>query len=717
LRRAIAADGRAVVARNPGIAGVVDVPALMSDGRVTGNELDQAIQRSRGLALGLESALVGDARERRGLARVLSAARHPDLLSVLLGLRVETLLRRPPASSLRALVRLVNVLDFSEGAGLEVHASEREVRVVNAPATLMGPEALPHDRRARRARNRLARWIRGADSLRSVSQGVLHLAIPTHDAPKQLAATLAHYTQNLVAFGHREVQIRVFDDSRQKRLAEQNRRVVEEATWQARRAGLVHAIELIDADKKHDHARRIAARMVACGAVHDLDAAERSVRLAFRPSAGGNRNFILGFYCGHKVIVADHDSLPFAFVEAAALDRSGSRYSDPRTIFGHAWVPAEGGDAQAVVCIPVDFVAGIERLLGKRVADLGAYGVHCRDVHPLSREVQAPHRAATRRRDSRKIRMVRPVTTGDHDAPSLYNVALEEPGILASLFLFGKDKVRAMSARQLQEVLRGGLPYRCVMTGPVQQAVVTDGGRSDATTLLGLDLSELVTPGFPTSLRLDDFSLLLVRRLAIQGELLAISSVPAGHARCMEGRARSRIEQQIENEIQKESPYLELVAAVRRRTRAAEATQDQAAVDRVLAELGRHYRRMAPGRAIDFGVTLQHMHLLAAVVARAGELAEELRGQEKALVLEYFLRNVRERFGLDLRGHDGRMDAHVHGATRRFVERSEPFVSAELDAAAETLLAWGAILAAFRWVRDEECVPAVPSEPVPQPCA
>ncbi len=731
----IDADAQIFIDKNKTANGASQIAAKMQAGHVVGDELDYALERANGVSF-VQSRLKNDF-----IATLLKS--DEGFLSVLLGLQdTYVFSRQLSKEELDNVVLTLNTLNYSEGTGLEIFMSEdgRSLQIINRPNTLIrAPNLVNVDLSAAdlvQPRRELARLLwdknqqvsRQGEPLTSVNEGATYLAIPTHNAPNLLNQTVKDYIDNLILFGHRNIQIVVFDDTQDPGLIEKYKAYIRELDAYARQKGLTKGVKYIGLTEKKDFKDKITDKILENRPETDREAVKSFVEGAFKPSAGGNRNFIMAYLAGNKIVLADHDSKPTALVDKKSLLNRGRIYDDQNIIFGSTElrkdIPAEMAQ---VAEIPTDFIAGINRLLGKQANTLGDYGVRSRSHHPLNYSVEGPI-TADRSRDRGKVRIVKPVASGDFDLANLVNVRSGGTGTIVQLFQNDGALVKSLSPQALDETLRGQLTQWSVMTGPIQQAVIADEGRSEATTQLGMDLSE-VTPGMPTSLRLDDYTLAIFGSLADPDAKLAISSVASSHQRSRAGIARGSVVELALGDTRAATLYYPLVdhepgeifeSVLAMRQRAASLSEStQESMNAIMEELGRQYLKNGHPIQLALGDAIKYMEALVPSLLTAKYLAEQWRKstalgvltrnkeqaalRKKAALLNRFIEDARQNFGV-VTPQDGFQDEaqyreFVRTSAEKFLESTNKIIDAEIKTLGNTLANWGPILDAAKSVQ------------------
>ena len=296
------------------------------------------------------------------------------------------------------------------------------------------------------------------------------LAIPTYRS-RDIAKTVSVYAQNFAHFGH-QVPIVVFDDSstQDARVSEGSLRVVAKSFPGQR-------IFYVGPHEKRGAMDKLERRFSDANGV---------VSRLFRPSYGGNRNWVLAYTMGSQFVSVDDDMRPYGLFVNGESAESGV-VSQGTFLF-----ESEMGGVQEV---QQDVMSGYKRLLGTRVDSYGSTIRKGRDVEDsstdhLNRTVGGLEQSVVRLVDegnvngSALIQVVQSHLTGDADIDSA-------------------DLVELFLQTGVDDILSGKLPKKFALSAHAE--AITSDNRRMTGAVLGYDNRQGAIYFLPTDLRCEDF--------------------------------------------------------------------------------------------------------------------------------------------------------------------------------------------------------------------
>jgi hypothetical protein len=504
----------------------------------------------------------------------LSAREYAVLMGLVPSVRTEL---EPDAigsqGSIKMLLTLINyssasLLTIEEDpsdplAGMtweQFHADEASREPRRSPAQILKDLSVHAEERLNgrqlRARRGLAEWmVRTAAEqapVRALGAGVSDLAILSHRDPRALQRALDAYLDNLLRYGHTDVNITVLDDTPEGAVAEENRRItestLERVTGSAGHWNHRGRIRYVGPREKQEHLAALRAAIDPEG----LNAARvtRDLETVFGRNAGGNRNFAMSYFAGRRVVILDSDSAPNVRVARSALTRRASataagplfdltRSNKP----GVHWL---GVDSPSEA-LPVDFLSAMDRLLGRDASDLPDAAVRGLRLTSLNRQVEGPAQDG-------RIGAAFAVYTGDVDtsAETVLVNSFGERGIWQTI---PEDRLEAVG----RDILAGQLPVEHALTAPIRAAVVAEALTPGLQTAVDLTDGRFMSPSPPGTgsggtewtgaLRMEDFAMGAIAGWVQPGHLVAQSAAGASHQRSSSESARSNLTAQVKNEI------------------------------------------------------------------------------------------------------------------------------------------------------------------------
>jgi hypothetical protein len=296
------------------------------------------------------------------------------------------------------------------------------------------------------------------------------LTIPTCRA-KKISLTVSKYGENFSKYGH-DVPIMIFDDSSEEYSA------ISESRLKGITKDLPEqSIIYVGPRQKKEFLENLEGKL---GSEN-----EQVIKRIFRPSYGGNRNFILAYTMGMNFISVDDDMKPEGLFEKNG-DVEGDFIS--KGVFKH------GKNMENVLSVDQDIISGYLKFLGTKVGDhIGkvrmGLGVDDPDVDnlgytlsPLEGRVMtiAPGEISP---DS-TIKIVQTHLSGDADIDSA-------------------DFVNLFMETGVREILSGNLPKKFILEY-CSEAITAQNDRLTGA-ILGYDNSEGGIYFLPTSFRCEDF--------------------------------------------------------------------------------------------------------------------------------------------------------------------------------------------------------------------
>ncbi|MCD4759320.1 hypothetical protein K8R33_00345 [archaeon] len=303
------------------------------------------------------------------------------------------------------------------------------------------------------------------------SLGKLTLAIPTYRSG-EIAQTVSRYAHNFSRYNHR-VPIFVFDDSdrRGARISEGSLRV-------AAKRFPGQEVRYVGPHEKAKFLHKLGQKL---GPEH-----EDTIRRIFRPSYGGNRNFVLAYTLGNHFISVDDDMTPKGIFTGKSVSYSEKVISQGRFLLER--------DIGAFPLVDQDIVGGYRKFLGTKVGDhLGKVIMGGKIKDPnidnlgfTTGDLESSVLMALpgEIREDATIKIVQSHLTGDADVDSA-------------------DLVKIFMKTGVGEILSGHLPKKHVLDA-CSEAVVSCNNRLTGA-ILGYDNSNGGIYFLPTTFRCEDF--------------------------------------------------------------------------------------------------------------------------------------------------------------------------------------------------------------------
>jgi len=442
----------------------------------------------------------------------------------------------------------------------QFHAEPAQEGPRRFPAQILKDLSVHAERRLNgrqlRARQHLAEWmVRAAGEqapIRTLGTGISDLAILSHRDPRALQQALDAYLDNLLRYGHTDVDITVLDDTPEGAVADENRRItestLERVTGSANHWTHRGQIRYVGPREKQEHLA--ALRAAIDPAAQDTGRVTRDLETVFGRNAGGNRNFAMSYFSGRRVVILDSDSAPNVRVASRALTL-GAPTSIDRPLFelersnkpGVHWLGIESPS----VALPVDFVSAMDRLLGRDVSQLPDAAVLGRRLTGLNRQVEGPAQDG-------RIGAAFAVYTGDVDtsAETVLVNTFGEQGIWRTI---PEERLEAIG----RDILSGQLPVEHSLTTPIRAAAVAQALTPGLQTAVDLTDGRFMSPSPPGTgsggtewtgaLRMEDFVMGAIAGWVNPDLLVAQSAAGASHRRSSSESARSNLTAQAKNEI------------------------------------------------------------------------------------------------------------------------------------------------------------------------
>lgn len=301
------------------------------------------------------------------------------------------------------------------------------------------------------------------------------LAIPTYRAT-DIAQTVSLYGQNFKRHGH-DVPIMVFDDSNRSnaRISEGSLRIA------SQRLGSQQQVWYVGPYEKARFKQGLKDRL---GPEHDS-----TVDKIFKPSYGGNRNFVLVYTLGDHFISVDDDIRPMGLFTSSG----NTQTTDNSQLISRGRFLFER-EVTGIPLIDQDVITGYQKFLGTKVRDhLGrvTMGSDVKDPNVddlgftqgsldeglmIALPGKVPHDAI--------IKIAQTHITGDADIDSA-------------------DLVHLFMETGVREVLSGHLPKKYVAE-VCREAITASNNRLNGE-ILGYDNSDGALYFLPTALRCEDF--------------------------------------------------------------------------------------------------------------------------------------------------------------------------------------------------------------------
>jgi hypothetical protein len=303
------------------------------------------------------------------------------------------------------------------------------------------------------------------------SSAKLNLAIPTYRSG-DIAQTVSRYAQNFSRYDH-EVPILVFDDSDRK-----GARVSEGSLRVAAKRFPGQEVKYVGPHEKAKFLRKLVQKV---GSEH-----EDTIGRIFRPSYGGNRNFVLAYTLGNHFISVDDDMTPKGIFTGEPVSYSEGVISQGRFLLER--------DMEQFPLVEQDVVGGYRKFLGTKVGDhIGKVTMGGKVSDPnvdnlgftsgdLESSVLIAHPGKIR--EDATIKIVQSHLTGDADVDSV-------------------DLVNIFMKTGVGEILEGHLPKKHVLD-TCSEAVVSCNNRLTGA-VLGYDNSNGGIYFLPTTFRCEDF--------------------------------------------------------------------------------------------------------------------------------------------------------------------------------------------------------------------
>ncbi len=300
------------------------------------------------------------------------------------------------------------------------------------------------------------------------------LTIPTY-RPEDIARTVRSYSSNFHRYGH-DVPIIVFDDS-DNSGSEVAVRNLNDAASQFRNG---QELFYVGPREKRQYLEMLVNKLG--------EGNRRVVEQIFRPSYGGNRNFILVYTLGEKFVSVDDDLSPEGIFsrEGLGVNLQPGIVSAGRFMYEKDMGPVDVRNQ--------DIVSGYEKFLGSRVSDhtrgvcFGS-GIEDLNVDSLgitdgSLEDRVMRIIPGSVSPEARVKVVQSHLTGDADIDSA-------------------DLVNLFMETGIRDILAGHLPKKFVADG-IKEAV-TDANSRLTCAVLGYDNSEGGIYFLPTNFRCEDF--------------------------------------------------------------------------------------------------------------------------------------------------------------------------------------------------------------------
>jgi len=300
----------------------------------------------------------------------------------------------------------------------------------------------------------------------------LSLAIPTYRSG-DIAQTVSRYADNFRRYGH-DVPIAVFDDSKSgdARISEGSLRMV------SKRFDGKQQIRYVGPHEKAEFVERLTDRLGSDN--------NSTLKRIFRPSYGGNRNYVVAFTLGQQFISVDDDMRPDGLFIDSENSYASNTISSGRFLYER--------EVSGIDLAPQDVISGYRSFLGTYVRDhnksvqmgksvidpnvdeLGfTIGDLDQSIHSLS-PGQVPRYA--------RIKAVLSHLTGDADIDSA-------------------DLVKIFMQTGIEDILAGHLPKKHILEY-CSEAIVAENDRLTGA-ILGYDNTDGGIYFLPTTFRCEDF--------------------------------------------------------------------------------------------------------------------------------------------------------------------------------------------------------------------
>lgn len=301
--------------------------------------------------------------------------------------------------------------------------------------------------------------------------GRLTLAIPTYRSG-DIAQTVSRYAHNFNIYDH-SVPIFVFDDSNRKgaRISEGSLRVAAKnfPGQEVRYVG------------PHEKAKFLHNLVQKVGSEH-----EDTIRRIFRPSYGGNRNFILAYTLGNHFISVDDDMAPRGIFTGEPTISPYGVISQGKFLFEQ--------DMGLFPLVDQDIIRGYRKFLGTRV------GHHLGDII-VGEKVKDPNVDAlgfTKGDLESSILIVHPGEVHENAI-----IKIVQSHLTGDADVDSADLVNIFMKTGVGEILSGHLPKKHVLDS-CSEAIVSSNNRLTGA-ILGYDNSNGGIYFLPTTFRCEDF--------------------------------------------------------------------------------------------------------------------------------------------------------------------------------------------------------------------